>query len=66
MEGLTIETILNAGPIPLLAVIAGLLWRIDKSQAVLSERQEIRDQKLETIHEDLRAVIRRLAGIEDK
>lgn len=61
---LTVETLLSAGPIPLLAVIAWLLYRIDAAQNELRISQNTRDKKLDIIHADLRGVINRLAGIE--
>lgn len=61
---LTTELLLSAGPIPLLGIIAWLLYRIDQVQTELRVSQATRDRKLDIIHDDLRGVINRLAGIE--
>lgn len=74
MELDTIWRIIDEGSTPVIVVIAILLYRLDKSigefLAAVKARdeagaahQKARDEKLDTIHNDIGSMIRRIAGM---
>ena len=66
MENLTFDQLINAGPIPLLGIIAWLLHKLndkltETSVTILAQKQST-DERLSAIHADNRAIIKKLAG----
>lgn len=70
----TIWRIIDEGSTPVIAVIAILLWRLEKligeflaeiraRDEASAEHQKVRDSKLDKIDNDIGSMIRRLAGM---
>ncbi len=59
--------IIDEGSTPAIALIAYFLWRLDKTLGTfiteVNAKQENRDAKLNSIHSDIGAMIRKLAGM---
>ena len=59
--------IIDEGSTPAIALIAYFLWRVDKTLSTfiteVKAKQESRDSKLNSIHSDIGAMIRKLAGM---
>ena len=60
--------IIDEGSTPAILLIAYFLWRLDKEVSnlisVIKAQQGERDNKLNSIHGDIGAMIRKLAGLE--
>ena len=67
MELDTILKILNNGDIGVLALMGYFIWKLDREVsnllAEIRAQQESRDAKLNSIHSDIGAMIRKLAGM---
>ena len=59
--------IIDEGSTPAIVLIAYFLWRLDKTLATfiteVNAKQEAREAKLNSIHSDIGAMIRKLAGM---
>lgn len=62
----TLLKLVEGGATPALGVIAWLLWKMDKALtkfiAELRGQQTARDNKLDEMHNDIGAMIRKMAG----
>ena len=67
MELDTVWRIIDEGSTPAIAVIAYFLWRVDRTLVSfiteLRAKQQERDNKLNSIHSDIGAMIRKIAGM---
>lgn len=63
----TLWRIVDEGSTPAIAVIAYFLWRVDKRlaehMAEVRASQKSRDEKIGSIHDDIGAMIRRIANM---
>jgi len=62
--------IIDEGSTPAIALIAYLIWKIDKSIGLfiseIKAQHAGRDEKLDEIHGDMRAFIRKLADMDNR
>ena len=61
--------IIDEGSTPAIVLIAYFLWKLDKTLNTfitdVNAKQESRDAKLNSIHSDIGAMIRKLAGMKN-
>jgi len=59
--------IIDEGSTPTIIVIAYLIWKLDKTLNIfiteVNAKQQSRDEKLNSIHSDIGAMIRKIAGM---
>lgn len=64
----TLWRIIDEGSTPAIALIAYLIWKLERSLnefiVEVRAKQEQRETKIEEMHNDIKAVIRRLMGAE--
>lgn len=64
----TLWRIIDEGSTPVIAVIAYLIWRLDKTLNAfivkVNAKQKERDDKINSIHTDMNSFIRKLADME--
>jgi len=65
----TLWRIIDEGSTPVIAVIAFFLWKVERAFVIFVKEfktaQKARNKQMDELHEDVKRVIRRLAGVEE-
>jgi len=65
----TLWRIIDEGSTPVIAVIAFFLWKVERAFVIFVREfkasQKARNKQMDELHEDVKRVIRRLAGVEE-